>query len=636
MRSGRRRRTLPSMSYTMTITRRMFLQAGGGLAAAWILMPVRAGAELLPDPRSGLPAWFDGNRVFGTTRLSRRVWSGTQEFTRAASGFKTLGAAVFTRHVKTGAEDPWPRADLRQMIDEAHSQGLKMIAYYWHMSEATLAAAHPGWVCKRPNGSHIESTRGEWLDITGPYREVVLTRLLDLAELGVDGLNFDSEHLPPEGCWGSPLEAAWMAATGEPRAPRPNDDRYLDYIDFKARRVEATFAYWRQQVRARYPHVVFVISTTTIPALTSRQMTTRLAGIADSSKNEYFLAIRDRFNHFVFRDNPALLVPAAHVRMALGWTVLRESAGGRAPKIWVSGVPNCDHALGAAGSLLAHGCVANMDVFEDSLIGGENQPPGKTPLTALRATFKLGTTVSPHLAGTAAVRWAALHFGERARNKHGDNYLAAWEQVLWPFVGAYQVLAEDGLPVGAVNDQQLEQGELAGYRVLFLPDPGALTAGQQQAVSAFAAGGGIVIKDDPAWEWSSAAGNPGAMAAFRSVLAPYVPAAPVRVVGGPSGRYSVAYANPTRLVVALTNDFSWVQITNAETGSPDVINPPAPLARRVQVTWRGNALQPGSGQAYQAIEAVTSTPLVVRHIGNTYSVELPPFRHLALLVVTRA
>ena len=602
-----------------------------------VLLPVRAGAELAPDPRSGLPAWFDGTRVFCTTRLSRRVWYGRPEFTQAAAGFEALGAAVFTRHVKTGAEDPWPRADHRQMINEAHRQGLKMIAYYWHMSEATLAADNPDWVCKRPNGSNIESTRGDWLDITGSlYREVVLNRLLDLAELGVDGFNFDSEHLPPEGCWGSPLEEAWIAATGEPRAPRPNDDRYLDYIDFKAGRVEATFAYWRQQVRARYPHVVFAISTTTIPALTSRQMTTRLASIADSPKNEYSLAIRDRFNHFVFRDNPALFVPAAHVRMALGWTVLRESAGGRAPKIWVSGVPNRDHALGAAGSLLAHGCVANMDVYEDSLIGGENQPPGKTPLAALRATFELGTTVSPHLAGTAALRWAALHFGERARNKHGDNYLTAWEQVLWPFVGAYQVLSEDGLPVAAVNDQQLELGQLAGYRVLFLPDPGALTAGQQQAVSAFAADGGIVIKNDPAWEWSSAAGNPGAMAALRSVLAPHVPAAPVQVGGGPSGRYSVAYADAARLVVAVTNDFSWVQITNAEKGLPDVINPPAPPARRVQVRWRGSALQPGPGHAYQAIEAITSTPLVVAHSGSTYSVELPPFPHLALLVVTKA
>ena len=62
------------------------------------------------------------------------------------------------------------------------------------------------------------------------------------------------------------------------------------------------------------------------------------------------------------------------------------------------------------------------------------------------------------------------------------------------------------------------------------------------------------------------------MAALRSVLAPHVPAAPVRVVGGPSGRYSVAYANPSRLAVAVTNDFSWVQITNAEKRLPDVIN----------------------------------------------------------------
>jgi sporulation protein YlmC with PRC-barrel domain len=48
--------------------------------------------------------------------------------------------------------------------------------------------------------------------------------------------------------------------------------------------------------------------------------------------------------------------------------------------------------------------------------------------------------------------------------------------VLWPFVSAFQVLSEDGLPVGVVNDLQLEEGELAGYRVLVLPKSERLSA----------------------------------------------------------------------------------------------------------------------------------------------------------------
>ena len=118
----------------------------------------------------------------------------------------------------------------------------------------------------RRTATPIVDTRGTNLDITGPYREVVLTGCARLAELGADGFMFDERHLPPEGCWGSALEAAWKAETGGP-APRPDeaDPVYWRFVDFKARKIEDTFAYWRDAVRAEHPDVVFFVSTTTIP-----------------------------------------------------------------------------------------------------------------------------------------------------------------------------------------------------------------------------------------------------------------------------------------------------------------------------------------------------------------------------------
>ena len=52
-------------------------------------------------------------------------------------------------------------------------------------------------------------------------------------------------------------------------------------------KIEQTFAYWRDEVKAERPDVVFLVSTTTVPALTDREMTTRLVRVADSAKNEY-------------------------------------------------------------------------------------------------------------------------------------------------------------------------------------------------------------------------------------------------------------------------------------------------------------------------------------------------------------
>ena len=586
-----------------------------------------------------LPEWYLANRVKGNTRLRFRGWHDKPEFAEAAKGFKALGAGVLTRHVKSGDEGPWRPEDWQAIIDEAHDEGLKIVGYYWHMSEATVAAAHEDWICKEPDRvTAIENERGISLDITGPYRDVVLARLRTLAEMGIDGLMFDERHLPPRGCWGSPLEGAWQAETGQ-LAPPPDDADpvYRQFLDFKARKIEDTFAFWRNEVQKDHPDVVFVVSTTTIPALTDREMTTRLPRIADSAKNEYRLALSKALNKGVFEEHPDL-APEDHVRQAVGWTVLRDSADGRPPYVWISGVPNEHHALAAAGSLLTFGCIANMDVDERSLLGNQEPDEGKTPLAALRVAFELGRVASPHLAAARPVRWAAVHFAEGARNARKDDYRRAWEEVLWPLVGAFQALSEDGLPVGIVNDHQLQRGELAGYRVLCLPDPGKLTAGQQQAVAAFAAGGGTVIENDPEWDWADPAGRDAAFAAFRAELSSKLVAnAPVGVVGGPSGRYAVAYRSGVRLVVAVTNDFSWVQITHRD-NVPSEINDPPPPAGGVHVTWRkGHGLpETWDGLPFPrlfAFEAVTRTTLTIERLKGGYRVALPDFDFMALLVV---
>jgi hypothetical protein len=628
-----------------------------------------------PVRGSRLPRWFEANRVQGHTRLTLNDrWYGTPEFTGAAAGFKALGADVFTRHVKTADEDPWwptalpVDADDRphsarprringivlqpgenvagQIIDEAHAEGLKVITYYWDASEKTLAARHRDWVCRKPNRkTPIEHhRRGKHLDLTGPYREVVLARLLELADMGADGFFFDYRHLPREGCWRSALEDAWQAETGEPAPPSPAEGEepspgYLEFLDFRARKIEATFTYWRDEVKARHPDVVFVISIDDFAALMYRGVTTRLARIADSAKNEYQQALHPGVYEGVFETYPddVLEEPPGHVRQSLSWTVLRDSSEGRPPHIWHPGVPNEDQAMALAGSLVTFGSVANMDTWEGSLSEPKDHR-GKTPVKGLKEAFALGKVVSPHLAGTQPLRWAAVHFGERSRNERGADYLAMWQEVLWPLVGPYKVLSEDGVPVGVVNDDQLEQGELTGYRLLVLPNPHELTLAQQRAVAAFKKRRGVVIDNDPAWAWSDPAGTDAAAAAFRAVLRPHLTTAPVQVTGGPAGRYAVGYRKPGQLLVAVTNDFSWVQFSTIN-NPPKKTNPTPPCAEGVKVTWRsGHGLpqRPNPGARRPgAVEAVTGKALTVRDVKGGYRVDLPPFQFMAMLVASR-
>jgi hypothetical protein len=637
------------------------------MAVSTELAPARGGLRL--------PRWFDANRVQGHTRLILGIlWYGTPEFTQAAAGFRELGAGAFTRHVKSGDEDPWwptalpvdgdgtphssrpreingvilePGENVAgEIIDEAHAEGLKIITYYWDASEKTLEDRYPEWVCLDSDRETplVHRHRGTHLDITGPYREVVLTRLLELAEMGADGFFFDYRHLPREGCWGTALEAAWRAETGEPAPPRPTKKgeeptlRYLEFLDFRARKIEETFAYWRDEVKHRHRKVVFVISTDDFAVLMDRGVTTRLARIADSAKNEYCQAVRNKRARDLFSQNRGVLEePPGHVRQSLSWTVLRDSSDGRPPHIWHPGVPTCEQAVALAASLLTFGAIANMDTYEGSLRTPKDKS-GKTPVEGLKAAFALGTLVSPHLARGQPLRWAALHFGERSRNKRGADYLAMWQQVLWPLVGPYKVLSEDGLPVGIVNDHQLEQGELGGYQLLILPNPDELTPRQARTVAAFKAHG-AVIENDPSWAWSDPAGTDAAAAAFRTALAAHFDTAPLQATGGPAGRYAVGYRKPGRLVVPVTNDFSWVQFSTIN-HPPKTINPQPPSVEDVQVAWRsGHGLPQRSGQKPHhhppgAIEVVSGTPLEVHEIDGGYRVDLPTFPFMALLVVT--
>jgi hypothetical protein len=88
-------------------------------------------------------------------------------------------------------------------------------------------------------------------------------------------------------------------------------------------------------------------------------------------------------------------------------------------------------------------------------------------------------------------------------------------------------------------------------------------------------------------------------------------------------------------VVAVTNDFSWVQIRWDE----GEINERAPAAEGVRVTWRSGhglpqTLWPLPFPRLRAVEAITGITLTVTRIRGAYRVDLPPFDFLALLVVT--
>jgi Hypothetical glycosyl hydrolase 6 len=671
------------------LTRREFLvtSAGAGVGLFTLsLSSSNSGALGTTEAKASalfeLPAWYEENRVQGHTRLGIKRWLGEPEWTHAATGFKDLGAGAFSRHFKTGKEDPWwpsavptgpyderlfdedrynrgtfvpaGRNIAQEMIDEAHSQGLKIIAYHWHMTDDTTAELHPDWVCRNPDGVPIShTTRGVHLDITGPFCEIVLQRLLELAEMGVDGFFFDGKHLPSlprydfEGCWGSALEENFRDATGldAPTKPDRSDPVWQQWLDFKAAEIERTFAYWQDSVHAQYPDVVFIVSAGELPVLIKREMTTNLARVAGALKIEFNHAAAPQNNLRFFESNPDFAEPKDDIRKALGWTLMRDSAEGRPPRIGGVDHRNEDEALAFVAVLTSYGTVANVNVPDENVLEA-NDPEGETRRAALKAAFDLGNKVSPHLSYTDPLRWAAVHFSERSRNYRGGELRAAWEEVLWPVTGAFGTLVRERVPVGIVNDYQLENNQLGAYSLLFLTNRSELSPNQQQAVERFECRGGVVIENDPAWPWSDPERTGEATAALRAEVQEYLADVPVQVLGGPEKMHAVAFRfdgrqhrdgrtdeghDDGRLVVAVTDAFSFVQAK----GGKSVNNPASSAVSGVEVMWRtGHGLPEARGQGYlpRVFDAVSGQNLQADTISDGFKVTLPEFRHMALLV----
>lgn len=207
-------------------------------------------------------------------------------------------------------------------------------------------------------------------------------------------------------------------------------------MQFQAERVTQTLQGWKDAMATQYPYFHFIISVTSVPALTRIDMNSDMAAI-DSPKSEFNLVTNRGQNNSVFFNNPTLYEPDAGIRMAFGWTLLREVASKSLPHIWHSLTPNREQLLSFVSAVNTYGMIAAVHIVEELLQPG-SQLAGIASRDDLVAALELGNKISPHIAGTEPTKWMAVHFAESARDSYGTSSKLAWENVLLPAVGAFQ------------------------------------------------------------------------------------------------------------------------------------------------------------------------------------------------------
>ncbi len=355
-----------------------------------------------------------------------------------------------------------------------------------HIYAGKSALPRPDYIVDDAHPDPRLSGLGFWLDITHPgYAEHMETRLGELAEAGLGGVFFDYLHLPDaEGGRGTQLEARFLAESGLAEVPDTasfGDDNFYRWIRYCGDAIAATFEGWRGAVAGGHPDFLVLASAVYVPGLTLPYHNTKLLHRIHSAKTDWTSAQdRDRTGGLfgaaeqggeeaaLWRQAGEPKGPHPDWSRAFGWTLLRDAANGRPFFLWLSGMNSDDQVRAACGAGLAYGGVvapaARPAVLQSGPSDAVVDRPGAIQWNAIRAAVSDGDIVGAQLAGAVPLRFAAIHYSEEARDAvalaldggrtQGDRLRAAWNDVQWPAVHAFETLSTRGVPVGIVDDTQ--------------------------------------------------------------------------------------------------------------------------------------------------------------------------------------
>ncbi|MDA8745660.1 dockerin type I domain-containing protein [Rubripirellula amarantea] len=430
-------------------------------------------------------------------------------------------------------------------------------------------------MCRLQSGDPIvHFRRGTYLDLASEYAEIVESRLLELAAMGSEAFFFDSYHMPEIGCRGGAIEQGFVAETGLTVPEDASSENHEAWIRYKADFLTAYFEELSETIHEQFPHVAMVISNATLAGLFSQQTTTQLAA-DDIGKSEFTFATR--FDEDFFESHPDVYEPHADFRAALGWTVLRDASDGAPPHIWMASFPNEAHIRAFTASIITYGGVANIDVPEANLLVA-NDPEGTSTRATVAAGMALGNQLSGTVAGKATATEVAILFSESQRDAL-PSLASRCTEVIGPVIGAYEAFRTEHRSVNVIADWQLADPDydLQRFEVVFVTQRSTLSVDQESALSQFEASGGVVIENNPSWQWSTPDGITGSKEALLQVLNSVLPAR-LQSTGGSAHVHIQMHVNPddaTDRTILIANDFRFVQSLQG-LGADGVINDPPP------------------------------------------------------------
>lgn len=421
-----------------------------------------------------VPKWYLQNRVQVLSRLLLKDID-NPAFWNMPKQMAAEGCGVFVRHIKAADEKPWWQSSIGSlnpltaklnanghnlavdMISQMHNAGMHAIFYYRHNEDEEMYQQHPDWACRTIADSVIEEKRGVPLCFNSPYRNVVITRLRELASYGADGFYFDWEHIPyyPDMlCFCTYCQAKYKQEYGVDIKQDYNTGNKLRFFEFRNNTIKNFFDDLQDSLHKDAKDPVLLVSGNSWPALTELHMNS------------------ETFNRFILKSElglPGRTVNRGTFKMpqqikdnipgfylnAFYYSFMRDNSAGP-PNIWCPFIDNREDALTICAGVVSLGSIPAVDVDT------------KTPdLTIFSDVLQWNKKYGNHFAKLKPFAWQGIVVSEKERNKFVVTPAQAWQQVILPAYKTFKELYDAGIPVSLLDDASLTETRTASLKNIY-------------------------------------------------------------------------------------------------------------------------------------------------------------------------
>ncbi len=405
---------------------------------------------------------------------------------------------------------------LAEFLPLARAAGIRTVVYAnLHWFTKAFVDAHPDWAVIRADGSRLEHLYGDddsTCCINSGWRDWSFRLLEDLCAYPVDGVFFDGPitFTARGGCYCAACRARFAARYGTD-IPALDRSHAADFARLREFAVTSLEEYYRDAMavlRAARPGVVGYANCANVaePDYSSGRCNRRLLRHLDC------LAAEGGFMYGRVTESGFMKTGASsrlYETQAAGKPSINAVSMAFSPWRWVSMTAPETRAILAAA---ATGVNPYYAVFMQGRQFPGVQAAGEVYrfLAQHRDYFAGSVSVAPiallqsgqslSLYRGVDIPWADLSYQQAQRADAIGNYTRS-------FYGFYAMLLRAHIPFDIIDEEAIEQGGLARYRGLVLPNAACLSEGQCALIEQFVAGGGLLVADFESSHYDEAGGR---------------------------------------------------------------------------------------------------------------------------------